>query len=96
MPTMQSFIDAADPRAINQRSAGFLRTADFQPYQDLDGAAARRFLEANGYEVIASGDVQTCGIALTKCGWALSTNGYACYDTTFYRGMMARFKAVKA
>lgn len=79
MKTIQDHIDAAYPTG-NQRDAGFLREQDYHGCADLDASYARKWLEDRGYEVIASGDLGTNGIAVTKCGWNLSTNGFVYYD----------------
>ena len=86
MATMQSFIDADSARrgiVGNQRQSAFLMSADFTPYKDLDGDSARAFFEANGYTVVASGDLGTNGVAVTECGWVLSTNGHLSYSPQF-------------
>jgi hypothetical protein len=48
----------------------------YQCFADLDGKAAREFLEKNGFEVIESGDTGNNGFARTACGIVLSTNGW--------------------
>lgn len=50
----------------------------YQAYADLDGTEARKFLDSLGFEVISNSDEGNCGVAITKCGIALTTNGY-CY-----------------
>jgi hypothetical protein len=47
-------------------------------HTDLDGSAARAFLEAAGFNVIDNRDTGRNGLATTACGIKLSTNGY-CY-----------------
>lgn len=79
MNKIQDYLDAAYPEG-NQRDAGFLLERDFRGCADLDGSYARKWLEERGYEVIANGDLKTNGIAVTKCGWNLSTNGFVYYD----------------
>ena len=48
----------------------------FLACNDLDGSEARRILEAAGFEVISNMDTGRNGVAKTKDGIVLSTNGY--------------------
>lgn len=93
--TIQSMLDRAYPRG-NQRACGFISEADFRPYQDLDGAAARKFLEANGYTVTANADLGTSGVAVTSCGWVLSTNGYVYYNAPAAQNIAERIARMSA
>lgn len=43
---------------------------------DLDGTEARKWLESKGFEVERNWDTGRNGVAVTKCGIYLSTNGY--------------------
>lgn len=93
MQTMQDFIDLASARrgvAGNQRSSDFLPEDVFKPFVDLDGASAKAFFEANGYTVAAHGDIGTNGVAVTTCGWTLSTNGHLSYNTAYAKDQIAR------
>jgi hypothetical protein len=65
------------------RSHEFLPREIFEPYADLDGAAAAAFLQRNGVEQIAHADLQTNGIASgyferdgKRYMAKLSTNGF--------------------
>lgn len=42
----------------------------------LDGATCRKYLESKGFEVIKNYDTKRNGLAITKCGIHLSSNGY--------------------
>lgn len=95
MATMQSFIDDASARRGvkgNQRSADFLPEDVFTAYADLDGSAARAFFEANGYKVRASGDMGSCGVAVSECGWTLSTNGHLSYSPAYAKRCIERLE----
>lgn len=61
---------AADNRIFLPADSGY------KPYADLNGAEARRYLESKGFEVVENRDTGRNGIAITKCGVYLSTNGY--------------------
>lgn len=70
MDTKEQLTQIADRGGFVPRGLGYVDCAD------LDGTAARRFLEAAGFEVIENGDTGHNGYALTKDGILLSTNGY--------------------
>lgn len=89
MPKIQDFLDAAYPDG-NQRDGGFLLSKDFRSCADLDGSYARKWLEDLGYNVIANGDVGTNGIAVTECGWNLSTNGFIYHKPSAALNYIAR------
>ena len=60
-----------------QSPGGFLpASAGYQTHADLDGTAARAWLESQGYVVKLNYDTGRCGLAITACGMRLSTNGH--------------------
>jgi hypothetical protein len=48
----------------------------YKTFADLDGKGARKYLESKGFEVEKNYDTGRNGLAITKCGIYLSTNGY--------------------
>lgn len=68
----QAVLDTANRRGYLPRRIGY------SEYADLDGKEARRFLEACGFEVVENRNDGRNGVAVTREGIQLSTNGYCC------------------
>ena len=72
----------ADTIRATANAGGFLpASVGFTSYIDLNGAAARRFLESAGFKVVSNRDTGRNGEAVTACGIVLSSNGY-CHRAT--------------
>lgn len=54
----------------------FYRDSDFQDMADLDGTHIAELLTSKGFTVLRHYDTGRCGIAITKEGLVMTTNGY--------------------
>ncbi|MDQ6422628.1 hypothetical protein RB620_24655 [Paenibacillus sp. LHD-117] len=68
--TKKKIEEAADLKIFLPSDSGY------QTFADLNGMAARRFLEEKGFKVVENRDTGRNGVAVTECGIYLSTNGY--------------------
>lgn len=60
----------------------YIYDLDYKEFADRDGTEARRYLESKGFKVIKNYDTGRNGLAITKCGIKLSTNGFICLDNS--------------
>ena len=54
----------------------FIPSTNETCFRTLDGSDVAEWLTKQGYEVVDNYDTGRNGIAITKCGLAVSTNGY--------------------
>lgn len=60
--------------------SGWLPSRGETCFRTLDGSDVAAWLERQGYKVASFRDTGSNGLAVTECGWQVSTNGY------FFRG----------